>query len=108
MAKKTHIELVDDIDGSKADETIAFSIDGAHYEIDLSAENAEKIRAEIGEWAEKGTRVARKKARRASAPSSSSEKNARIRQWAKDRGMDVADRGALPKTIIDEYEATHS
>lgn len=107
MAKKTHIELVDDIDGSKADETIAFSIDGAHYEIDLSAENAEKIRAEIGEWAEKGTRVARKKARRASAPSSSSEKNARIRQWAKDNGYEVGDRGRISAEIRQAYADAH-
>ena len=47
MAKKTHIELVDDIDGSKADETIAFSIDGAHYEIDLSVGDRGRISAEI-------------------------------------------------------------
>ena len=107
MAKKTHIELVDDIDGSKADETIAFSIDGAHYEIDLSAENAEKIRAEIGEWAEKGTRVARKKARRASAPSSSSEENARIRQWAKDNGYEVGDRGRISAEIRRAYADAH-
>lgn len=107
MAKKTYIELVDDIDGSKADETIAFSIDGAHYEIDLSAENAEKIRAEIGEWAEKGTRVARKKARRASAPSSSSEENARIRQWAKDNGYEVGDRGRISAEIRQAYADAH-
>ena len=107
MAKKTHIELVDDIDGSKADETIAFSIDGAHYEIDLSAENAEKIRAEIGEWAEKGTRVARKKARRASAPAPSSEENARIRQWAKDNGYEVGDRGRISAEIRQAYADAH-
>lgn len=107
MAKKTYIELVDDIDGSTADETITFSIDGAHYEIDLSAENAEKIRAEIGEWAEKGTRVARKKARRASAPSSSSEENARIRQWAKDNGYEVGDRGRISAEIRQAYADAH-
>lgn len=107
MAKKTHIELVDDIDGSTADETITFSIDGAHYEIDLSAENAEKIRAEIGEWAEKGTRVARKKARKASSPSASSEENARIRQWAKESGYEVGDRGRISAEIRQAYADAH-
>ena len=103
MAKKTHIELVDDIDGSTADETITFSIDGAHYEIDLS----EKIRAEIGKWAEKGTRVARKKARRASSPSASSEENARIRQWAKESGYEVGDRGRISSEIRQAYADAH-
>jgi len=35
------------------------------------------------------------------------ESNRIIRQWAKDRGMAVADRGALPKSIIEEYEKAH-
>ena len=45
MAKKITITLVDDIDGtSSADETVSFSLDGVSYEIDLSADNAGKLR----------------------------------------------------------------
>lgn len=38
------VELIDDLDGSAADETIAFSIDGKSFEIDLSKRNAATMR----------------------------------------------------------------
>ena len=45
MAKKVTITLVDDIDGtSSADETVSFSLGGVSYEIDLSSDNAGKLR----------------------------------------------------------------
>ena len=44
MARETIITLVDDLDGGPADETVVFSLDGATYEIDLSAENASRLR----------------------------------------------------------------
>ncbi|RXZ51860.1 histone-like nucleoid-structuring protein Lsr2 [Agromyces binzhouensis] len=47
MAKRTVITLIDDIDGTDAAETIAFTIDGASYEIDLSADNAATFRAAL-------------------------------------------------------------
>jgi nucleoid-associated protein Lsr2 len=47
VASKTVVELVDDLDGGRADETVHFAIDGAEYEIDLSAKNAAKLRAAL-------------------------------------------------------------
>ena len=37
---KVITELVDDIDGSTAEETVSFALDGVEYEIDLSTPNA--------------------------------------------------------------------
>ena len=62
MARRTHVTLVDDVDGSAATSTVTFSLDGVSYEIDLSDENAEKMREEIGEWAAKARRVGGRKA----------------------------------------------
>ncbi len=36
MAKKVVVQLVDDIDGGAASETVVFALDGTTYEIDLS------------------------------------------------------------------------
>ena len=44
MAQKIQVVLIDDIDGGDADETVRFSLDGTHYEIDLSASNAARLR----------------------------------------------------------------
>src|SRR5438477_2210126 len=45
MARTVQVQLLDDIDGSKADETLTYGLDGTNYEIDLSAAHAEKLRA---------------------------------------------------------------
>ena len=47
VARITHVTLVDDIDGSHASETVFFSLDGRHYDIDLSAENAATLRTRL-------------------------------------------------------------
>ncbi len=47
MAKKLTIEISDDIDGSQADQTVPFGLDGAAYEIDLSNSNANALRAAL-------------------------------------------------------------
>lgn len=50
MARKVVIEIVDDCDGSAADEMVAFEIDGVGYEIDLSRTNAAALRAHFAAW----------------------------------------------------------
>ena len=44
MAVKTVVELVDDLDGGQADETVSFALDGVTYTIDLSAQHATRLR----------------------------------------------------------------
>jgi hypothetical protein len=50
VASKTVVEWVDDLDGAPAEETVSFSLDGVEYEIDLSTENATKLRARLKEF----------------------------------------------------------
>ncbi len=46
MARHSHRGLVDDLDGIPADQTVVFDLDElGPFEIDLSAENAEKLRS---------------------------------------------------------------
>ena len=44
MAKKTTITLIYDIDGSEAQETVRFALDGTAYEIDLTTAHADELR----------------------------------------------------------------
>lgn len=53
MARKTIITLIDDTDGTEAAETIAFALDGKTYEIDLSENNAEKLRRNLRQWTDR-------------------------------------------------------
>ncbi|WP_033401708.1 histone-like nucleoid-structuring protein Lsr2 [Actinopolyspora mortivallis] len=50
MAERIQVELVDDIDGSEAQQTVTFAMDGVTYEIDLSEQNARKLRELFGPY----------------------------------------------------------
>jgi hypothetical protein len=43
MAQQRTVILIDDLDGSQAQHTVAFSLDGQQYEIDLSVQNSQRL-----------------------------------------------------------------
>jgi hypothetical protein len=110
MAQKVQVLLVDDLDGSEATETVAFGLDGASYEIDLSTGNANKLRKELEayvEHARKATGGGSAARRRRTRTGPGRERSAQIRAWAKQRGYKVNERGRIPANIVAEYEAAH-
>lgn len=109
MAQKVEVLLVDDIDGGEADETVSFSIDGTTYEIDLSEKNAAKLRNGLEPFVS-SARKARKatgRAGRGARTANSRERSAEIREWAKNHGIKVNERGRIPANVIEQYEAAH-
>ena len=118
MAKRTIHMLVDDIDGTEADETVRFGIDGIQYEIDLSKTNAEKMRGVLARYVEAGAKVGRAGAPAArTAPArgrgpagratatADRDQNRAIREWAQSKGIAVSDRGRIKQDIVDRYHA---
>lgn len=113
MAQKVMVTLVDDLDGSEAEETVEFGLDGAFYEIDLSEDNAERLRNALSEYVEHARRQAGRKRAGARAgagraprtASADREQNQAIREWARKQGMNVSDRGRIPKEVTDAYNA---
>ncbi|MDN5821048.1 MAG: Lsr2 family protein [Brachybacterium sp.] len=108
MARKTYVELIDDLSGDKADETVNFALDGVAYEIDLSEANASKLREELGSWVEKARRVGGRRSRGTASGRSSSNDSAKIREWARGAGYEVPDRGRISGTIRKAYEEAHA
>ena len=101
MAQRVVVTLFDDIDGAEATETVSFGIDGRAYEIDLSADNAEKLRNALAPYLAAGRRQSRsgKVYRRTSvAPDP-----AAVRAWAQSRGMDLPARGRIPKHVYEAF-----
>jgi hypothetical protein len=47
MAQKVQTFLIDDLDGSEAEGTVLFGLDGTQYEIDLSTGHAKELRAAL-------------------------------------------------------------
>lgn len=109
MAQRVHIVLEDDIDGDAAEETVRFALDGNSYEIDLSAQNAAKLRDALAPYVgaarrSTGGRGGRKSSRgRGGSGSNPSE----IREWARANGHQVSDRGRVPAEIKAAYDAAN-
>jgi len=104
MAQKVQVLLVDDVDGSKADETVKFALDGNSYEIDLSSAHASELRAAISPWIAAGRKVA---GRSSSRGRSGASDTAKIRTWAKSTGMPVSERGRVSAEVRAAYAAAH-
>ncbi|WP_127842958.1 histone-like nucleoid-structuring protein Lsr2 [Actinomyces wuliandei] len=105
MAQKTQVILVDDVDGSEATQTITFALDGVTYEIDVNDEHAAALRESLEEWVAKARRVGgRRNTRRRPSGSSDTQK---IREWAREQGMEVSDRGRVSAEVRDAYYKAH-
>lgn len=111
MAQKVQVILVDDVDGGEAEETVSFALDGIQYEIDVSAENAEALRESISPWVGHARRVGGRASSRRSAKSRNSVADrtslAGVREWARENGYEVSDRGRVAAEIMEAYENAH-
>jgi hypothetical protein len=108
MAQKVQVILVDDLDGGNAEETVSFSLDGVGYELDLSKKNAAKLRDTFAPYVGSARRVTRRGRGRGRSGGGRSTDTASVRQWARDQGLKVSDRGRIPADIVSRYEASHS
>jgi hypothetical protein len=111
VARKVQVHLLDDIDGSAADETLKFGLDGVKYEIDVCAKHADKLRRDLAKFILNGRRLGRggvtSPRRRTAGPATRSDRaqNQAIREWAKRKKIQLSDRGRIPSSIIEQYEA---
>ena len=106
MARTTKVILTDDIDGTPADETVSFSLDGVSYEIDLTSDNAARLRDALAPWVGAGRRTGGRAARPGTRkPRSAGNENTEIRVWARGAGFKVSDRGRIPANVIEAYHA---
>jgi hypothetical protein len=108
MAQKVQVLLVDDVDGGAADETVTFALDGISYEIDLTTDNAAKLRDALAPWTGHARKVGGRSSRATAARSRSSRGDAQaIRDWAKAHGHKVSERGRISAEVKAAYEAAH-
>lgn len=108
MAQKVQITLVDDIDGSDADETVTFGLDGVTYEIDLSHDKAVILRAKLDEYLKAGRRTGGRLGKQRGGPARqvpTGPSAAAIRPWAAANGLAVNDRGRIPGPIVEAFMA---
>jgi len=103
MAQRVQVILEDDVDGGPADETVRFSVEGVSYEIDLSSDNASKLREEFAAWIGHGRRTGGRKSNGAKSKRDSGD----VREWLRTQGHTVSERGRISKELQDLYDASH-
>ncbi|MDN5750439.1 MAG: Lsr2 family protein [Pseudonocardia sp.] len=113
MAKQTTVTLIDDLDGSEADEQVEFAIDGKGYEIDLSSANVSRLRDALAPYVSAARRTSGRRGSSSSATSAPSragtdrEQNQAIREWAQQQGMKISERGRIPSNVLEAYHQNH-
>ena len=116
MAQKVITEFVDDIDGSPAERTFSFAVDGTNYEIDLSAENIAEFKSAIGGFIESARKVKGSRSgngRRAHNAGANGGRQSRdqtraVREWARRQGHNISDRGRIPSSIQQAFDQAHA
>ena len=108
MAQKVQVQLIDDLDGSEADGTVRFGLDGTEYEIDLSAEHAQELRGALARYVGAARRTGgggRRPARAGRRAPVSTLDPTEVREWAKAQGIEVKDRGRVPAELVARFKA---
>ncbi|WP_020640018.1 histone-like nucleoid-structuring protein Lsr2 [Amycolatopsis balhimycina] len=96
MAQKVRVEILDDLDGSTATQTVPFTLDGVSYEIDLSDDNATALRD--------GRKLRVATGQSTTVTTADRERNQQIRAWANANGYAVSERGRLSSEVISAYD----
>ena len=81
-----------------------FGVGGAEYEIDLSERNAAKLRKQLAPFVEHARRAG-SQPRRPVRTAASRRRSREIRDWAREQGIQLSERGRIPAGIAAQYEA---
>ena len=118
MARRIVHQLVDDLDGTILEvgsgETVTFSLDGSAYEIDLTADNATAPREPLAPYVDAARSIGTSRGSSSSSGNGGRKRRragqqdySAIREWAKDNGFQVSERGRVPASVIEAYDAAH-
>ena len=111
MAQRVHVVLVDDLDGGDAAETVSFGLDGVDYEIDLSDKHAGELREALALYVGHARRTGGRRRTAAKAAAGAGGKGgpsaAEIRDWARENGWDVPERGRVSAEVREAYAAAN-
>lgn len=108
MAQKIQTLFIDDLDGTAAEGTVRFSLDGTQYEIDLNEAHAKALRDALASYVSAARRTSgsgRRPARTGRRAPASGLNTTGVREWAKAQGIEVKDRGRVPAELVVKFKA---
>ncbi len=111
MAQKIQTLFIDDLDGSTAEETVRFGLDGTEFEIDLNAGHAKELRDVLARYMDAARRTggsARKPAHGSRRGTAGGLNTTKVREWARAQGIEVKDRGRVPAALMIKFQSATS
>jgi Lsr2 len=108
VAQKIQTVFIDDLDGSDADGTVRFGLDGTEYEIDLNAGHAQALWDALALYiraARQASAAARRPARGGRRAPGNGLSAIEVREWAKTQGIEVKDRGRVSADLAARFKA---
>lgn len=104
MAQKIQTLFIDDLDGGEAEGTVRFALDGTEYEIDLSAAHSDELHNALAQYIGHARKIsaAPKRAPRGRRGADVVD-TAKVREWAKNQGIDIKERGRVPGNVVEQY-----
>jgi hypothetical protein len=112
MTTVTRTYKVDDVDGSDEDvSTVLLALDKISYEIDLSATNEARLREKMERFVAAATIVKPRQPRRpvprkqVKAARPDREQSVAVREWARNQGLKVSERGRISKEVQAAFAA---
>ena len=112
MVQRVLTERFDDLDGSPAVDTVRFGYAGREYEIDLNEEHAAALDEALATYIEHARRAdggqpRQRRPRKAEEEHRGPAELRAIRQWAREQGLKVSDRGRIAAEVVARYVAAH-
>jgi hypothetical protein len=104
VAQQIQTLFVDDIDGSEAEGTVRFGLDGAGYEIDLSVKHSEELHKALAPFVAHARKVGgTRRVARGGRRNASAIDTHKVREWAREQGIEIKERGRVPAGIVEKY-----
>lgn len=110
MASRKIVEYTSDLSGEvirqEGSPTVTFGLDGTEYEMDLTADEQNRLRELLSPYVASGTKSTRtgKRYTRTTVAANSQT----VRAWAQSHGHRVPDKGRVPADIRALYDAAHN
>lgn len=109
MVQRMQVIFVDDLTGDTLPDgqgqTVTFALDGVSYEIDLNKDNADGLRDAFRKYVEAGRKVGRTSQAGRRGAGRNRQDTAAIRAWARENGHEVSERGRIPGSVVEAFEA---
>ena len=99
MVQQTRVIMTDDLDGTEGAKPYRFAWQNTVYEIGLNDEHRDELLRALQPYIDAGRRAGR----RTAPATSSGEDRAAIRQWARENGHEVSDRGRISAAVVEAY-----